>query len=63
MEESRDAMIGASVPEPIAVMNAQAFSLIAQGDAEWLSGDVESVLGRVPRSFAAFAADYAQAFS
>jgi uncharacterized protein YbjT (DUF2867 family) len=63
MEENRDAMMGAGVPEPIAVMNAQAFSLIAQGDAEWFSEDVASVLGRAPRSFAAFAADYAQAFS
>ena len=36
--------------------------LIALGDAEWLSQDVESVLGRAPRSFAAFAIDHAQAF-
>jgi uncharacterized protein YbjT (DUF2867 family) len=63
MEENRDAMIGAGVPEPIAGMNAQAFSLIAQGDAEWLSSDVESLLGRPARSFAQFAADHAKAFS
>jgi uncharacterized protein YbjT (DUF2867 family) len=61
--EDRDAMIGAGVPENIATMNAQAFSLIAEGDAEWLSDDVRSILGRGARSFEQFAADYAQAFS
>ena len=33
-EENRDAMIGAGIPAPIAEMNAQAFSLNADGDAE-----------------------------
>lgn len=63
MDENRNAMIRAGVPEPIAVMNAQAFALIAEGDAAWLSNDVESLLGRPPRSFAQFAADHAVAFS
>jgi uncharacterized protein YbjT (DUF2867 family) len=63
MEENRDAMIRAGVPEPIAVMNAQAFSLIAGGDAAWLSNDVETLLGRPARSFAKFATDYASIFS
>ncbi len=62
-EEDRQAMIAAGVPEPIAEMNAQAFSLIATGDAEWLSDDVASILGRSPRSFGRFVADYAAAFS
>jgi hypothetical protein len=44
-------------------MNAQAFSLTADGDAAWLSDDVESILGRRPRSYEQFAADYAPAFS
>jgi hypothetical protein len=55
-------MIRAGVPEPVAQMNAHAFSLIAEGDAAWLSPDIPSLLGRPARSFAQFAADYAEAF-
>ena len=62
-EKDRASMIAAGVPEPIAAMNAQAFSLIADGDAERLSQDVPSLVGRPARSFGRFAADYAQAFS
>lgn len=63
LAENREAMIGAGVPEPIAAMNAQAFSLIADGDAAWLSDDLQSILGHPARSFAQFAADYASVFS
>lgn len=62
-EENKAAMIRAGVPEPVAQMNAQAFSLTADGDAEWLTEDVPSLLGRPARSFEQFAADYAAAFS
>jgi uncharacterized protein YbjT (DUF2867 family) len=62
-EESKDAMIRAGVPEQIAEMNAQAFSLTADGDAEWVTQDVPSLLGRPARSFEQFTADYAAAFS
>jgi uncharacterized protein YbjT (DUF2867 family) len=62
-DEDRDTMIRAGVPEPIAEMNAQAFSMIADGDAEWVTEDVPSLLGRPARSFEQFAADYASAFS
>jgi uncharacterized protein YbjT (DUF2867 family) len=62
-EENKDAMIRAGVPAQIAEMNAQAFSLIADGDAEWVTEDVPSLLGRPARSFRQFAADYAAAFS
>jgi uncharacterized protein YbjT (DUF2867 family) len=62
-EENRDAMIRAGVPEPIAEMNAQAFSLTAEGDAAWVTEDVPSLLGRPARSFEQFAADFATAFS
>jgi uncharacterized protein YbjT (DUF2867 family) len=62
-EDDRDAMIRAGVPEPVAEMNAQAFSMIADGDAEWVTEDVPSLLGRPARSFDQFAADYAAAFS
>jgi uncharacterized protein YbjT (DUF2867 family) len=62
-EENKDAMIRAGVPEPVAQQNAQAFSLTADGDAEWLSDDVPAILGRPARSFEQFAADHAAAFS
>ena len=39
-------------------MSAQAFTLIAGGDAGWLSDDVPSILGRPARSCRQFA-DYA----
>jgi uncharacterized protein YbjT (DUF2867 family) len=56
-DDNRQAMITAGLPEPIATMNAQAFALIADGDAAWLSDDVPALLGRPARSFAEFAAD------
>jgi uncharacterized protein YbjT (DUF2867 family) len=62
-EENRDAMIRAGVPEQIAEMNAQAFSLTADGDAEWVTEDVALLLDRPARSFEQFTADYAVAFS
>jgi uncharacterized protein YbjT (DUF2867 family) len=62
-EQNRDAMIRAGVPAPVAEMNAQAFSLTADGDAEWVTEDVPSLLGRPARSFRQFAADHAPAFS
>jgi len=63
VEENTDAMTRAGVPAQIAEMNAQAFSLTAGGDAEWVTGDVPSLLRRPARSFEQFAADYAAAFS
>ena len=62
-EENRDAMIRAGVPAPIAEMNAQASSLTAEGDAEWITEDVPALLGRPGRTFEQFAADHATAFS
>jgi uncharacterized protein YbjT (DUF2867 family) len=62
-EQNKDAMIRAGVPGQIAEMNAQAFSLTAEGDAEWVTQDVPSLLGRPARSFGQFTADYATAFS
>jgi len=63
IEENTETMIRAGVPEQIAQMNTQAFSLAAGGDAEWLTEDVPSLLGRPARSFQHFANDYATAFS
>jgi uncharacterized protein YbjT (DUF2867 family) len=62
-EQNAEAMISAGAPEQIAQMNAQAFSLAADGDAEWVTEDVPSLLGRPARSFRQFAIDYATAFS
>jgi uncharacterized protein YbjT (DUF2867 family) len=61
--ENKAEMIRAGIPEQIAEMNAQAFSLTADGDAEWVTQDVPSLLGRPARSFEQFAVDYAAAFS
>jgi uncharacterized protein YbjT (DUF2867 family) len=62
-EEDREAMLAAGVPAPIAEQNAQAFSLIATGDAEWLSDDTAVILGHPGRTFAQFAEDHATAFT
>jgi uncharacterized protein YbjT (DUF2867 family) len=61
--EHQAMMIRAGVPEAVATSNAQAFGLIADGDAAWLSDDVKSVTGTGPRTLQAFIADHAQAFT
>jgi len=63
IEEEKQAMMSVGVPEPIAAMNAHAVSLIAEGDAAWLSEDVPAILGRPARTFEQFATDHAAAFS
>ncbi len=62
-DEHRAAMIGAGVPEAVATSNAQAFGLIAEGDAAWLSGDVAALTGTQPRSLRTFIADHVADFS
>jgi uncharacterized protein YbjT (DUF2867 family) len=62
-EEHKSAMVSAGLPEVVAEQNAQAFSLTAEGDAEWVSDDVQAILGRKARSYEQFATDYAAAFS
>jgi len=61
-EEDCATMIAAGVPANIAEMNAQAFSLIAEGEAAWLSEDIPALLGRPARSYERFATDFAAAF-
>lgn len=61
--EHRAAMIQAGVPETVATSNAQAFGLIAEGDAAWLSEDVESITGTAPRTLRTFIADHVAAFT
>jgi uncharacterized protein YbjT (DUF2867 family) len=60
--EHRAAMIKAGVPEAVANSNAQAFGLIAEGDAAWLSDDVRSLTGKPPRSLRAFLVDNVKSF-
>ena len=55
-------MIAVGVPAAIAEQNAKAFSLIAAGDAEWLSDDTTKILGHPGRTFQQFAEDHATAF-
>jgi uncharacterized protein YbjT (DUF2867 family) len=62
-QEDEAAMIDAGVPAAIAAQNAQAFTLIADGDAEWLSDDVATLLHRPARSIQQFATDHAAAFT
>jgi uncharacterized protein YbjT (DUF2867 family) len=62
-EQDAQEMIDAGVPAAIAEMNAHAVSLIAEGDAAWLSPDVPTILGRPARSFEQFATDHAAAFT
>jgi len=62
-EEDQAAMIRAGLPEPVAEMNAQAFALVAAGDAAWVTQDVPTLLGRPARSFEQFATDYTAVFA
>jgi uncharacterized protein YbjT (DUF2867 family) len=61
--EHRAAMIAAGVPEAVATSNAQAFGLIAEGDAAWLADDVEAITGTPPRTLRTFIADHVTAFT
>jgi len=56
-------MVSVGVPEHIAQMNAQALALLAEGDSDWVTADVPTILGRQARSFEQFSTDDAQAFS
>ena len=63
VEEEKQAMISAGLPEGLAAMNAQAVALFAEGEADYTTDDVPAILGRPARAFEQFAADYAEAFS
>jgi uncharacterized protein YbjT (DUF2867 family) len=62
-QEQKQAMVSVGVPEHIAQMNAQALALLAEGDSDWVTDDVPTILGRPARSFEQFATDHANAFS
>jgi uncharacterized protein YbjT (DUF2867 family) len=63
LDEEKQAMVDAGVPETVAEMNAQALSLFAQGDSDWVTEDVPLILGRPARAFEQFASDHATSFS
>jgi uncharacterized protein YbjT (DUF2867 family) len=62
-DEQKQAMVDAGVPDHIAEMNAQAVTLFAQGDSDWITDDVPSILARPARTFEQFVTDQAAAFS
>lgn len=43
-------MLAAGLPEQVARSNAEAFRLIGEGDAAWITDDVEVLTGRAPRT-------------
>ncbi|WP_235204785.1 NmrA family NAD(P)-binding protein [Amycolatopsis mediterranei] len=63
IEEQTQAMIEAGVPAALAAMNAQAVGLFAEGDCDYVTGDVPSILGRPARDFEQFVTDHIPAFS
>ncbi len=62
-EEQKQAMINVGLPEAVAEDNATAVALMADGDCDYVTDDVPSILGRPASSFEQFATDYARAFS
>lgn len=62
-EQHRHMMISAGLPEPVAVSNAQAFALIGEGDAAWITDDVQTITGNAPRSPHTFITEHAKAFA
>ena len=62
-DEQKQAMTDTGVPEHIAEMNAQAVTLFTQGDSDWVTDDVPSILGQPARTFEQFVTDQAAAFS
>jgi uncharacterized protein YbjT (DUF2867 family) len=63
VEEQTQAMIDVGLPESLARMNAQAVALFAEGDSDYVTNDVPSILGRPARTFKQFATENAAAFS
>ena len=61
-EEQREEMLKVGLPEQVADDNAKALLLMAQGDCDYVTDDVSSILGRPPRSLEQFVSDYREAF-
>jgi uncharacterized protein YbjT (DUF2867 family) len=59
----KQAMLDVGLPENLAEDNTNAVALMADGDCDYVTGDVAMILSRPPRSFEQFVTDYAAAFS
>jgi hypothetical protein len=55
-------MLAAGVPEAVVNSNAQAFGLIAEGDAAWITDDVKSLTRVAPRTLRSFLTEYIDTF-
>jgi uncharacterized protein YbjT (DUF2867 family) len=62
VEQLRQALVGHGVPEIEAAAAAELSGVMATGTAGYVSPDVERLLGRPPRDFAQFAADFSAVF-
>jgi uncharacterized protein YbjT (DUF2867 family) len=61
-EEQKQAMINVGLPEPVAEDNARAVALMADGDCDYLTDDVPSILDQPVRTFEEFATNHAAMF-
>jgi uncharacterized protein YbjT (DUF2867 family) len=61
-EQQRDALVGVGMPSAVAEDTARVLALMQDGDCEYVTDDVQTILGREPRSFEQFAREYAGAF-
>jgi uncharacterized protein YbjT (DUF2867 family) len=60
--QQKQAMVDAGLPATVAEDNARALGLFADGDADYTTDDVPTLLGRPARSFQQFVTDYAEAW-
>ncbi|MBY8855376.1 NmrA family NAD(P)-binding protein [Nocardia sp. CA2R105] len=63
VEQQRQAMIDLGLPAPVADDNAKALGLFAEGDADYLTDDLPTILGRPGRPFQQFVTEFATAFA
>jgi uncharacterized protein YbjT (DUF2867 family) len=61
--EQEAILLDRGMPAPVARANAQALSLFAEGDSDWVTTDIHDLLGRPPVSFADFAAEHGGTFA
>jgi len=62
-EQQKQAFIDGGLPEPVADDRARSFALMAEGDLDYITDDVPSILRRPARSFEEFVRDHQAAFS
>ena len=62
LQAGRDAMIGMGFPEWVADGYSEYFNAYSEGYGDLVTGDVEQIIGRAPRSYETFAHDFAQLF-